>query len=69
MRANDVVMEVDFAVFNGEQPLGILCRTDADYRCRPPLSSDSWSILQFSQNQLEAEFTTCLQEIMAMVKE
>ena len=60
-----LVMELDFAIFSGEESLGVICRDDAP---RPsalaPLRNDGWSILRFSPAALEADFGTCLKRIM-----
>lgn len=61
MNVNGVAMEVDFAIFRGEHSLGVVCREPGP----APEETLPWFLLRFSPVRLEAEFTSCVQEIAA----
>jgi hypothetical protein len=71
MRVDDLVMEVDFAVFYGDRTLGIVLESgddgstphDDDIR-----SGEGWTILRFSPYRLETELSTCVGTIMGLVR-
>jgi len=62
LRSGDVVMEVDFALFQEERALGLLCGETV-----PAVNADdvvdAWRILRFSPARLDREFSDCLTEI------
>ena len=69
MEAGNAVMEVDFALFNGERSLGLLCREDTPTRTAPAEAEDEgWSILRFTAGELDLAFDTCLRQILAMAE-
>ena len=71
MNVSDTVMEVDFALFNGDRALGVICNGDSPPASAAghPAASDAWSVLRFSPSQLELEFHQCLDQIMTIVDE
>ncbi|MBL7988868.1 MAG: hypothetical protein JNJ94_12465 [Chlorobi bacterium] len=75
MRVSDVMMEVDFALFQQNTTVGIIVAPDAPAPTPPasaPASAltptdDTWRILRFSPNRLQSDFAGCLQEILSLV--
>lgn len=67
MRVSDVTMEVDFALFQQNQTLGIIVTPDESTTTPPEVVTDAWRILRFSPNRLQSDFAGCLQEILSLV--
>jgi hypothetical protein len=67
IEAGNAVMEVDFALFNGERQLGLLCR---ERSATPELAEqeEGWSILQFSAAELDTAFDECLRRILVIAE-
>lgn len=71
MRAQGVVMELDFALFRREQGLGIICdeRPDAIREGSGVLDEgmpEAWRVLRFSPARIDEDLESCLREITAM---
>jgi hypothetical protein len=70
MEAGNAVMEVDFALFNGERSLGLLCRENASAPSElSEAGNDEWSILRFTPGELDVAFDECLRAILAMAEQ
>jgi hypothetical protein len=77
MRVSDVMMEVDFALFQQNTTVGIIVAPDAPTppasapaftpESTPESTDDTWRILRFSPNRLQSDFAGCLQEILSLV--
>lgn len=69
MRVSDVMMEVDFALFEQGKTVGIIVAPDEPTTAAARESAtDAWRILRFSPNRLQSDLAGCLQEIMALVR-
>lgn len=69
MRVSDVMMEVDFALFEQGKTVGIIVALDEPTATDARESAtDAWRILRFSPNRLQSDLAGCLQEIMALVR-
>ncbi|MCE7934770.1 MAG: hypothetical protein DYG96_09275 [Chlorobi bacterium CHB2] len=69
MRVSDVMMEVDFALFEQGKTVGIIVAPDEPTATAARESAtDAWRILRFSPNRLQSDLAGCLQEIMALVR-
>lgn len=67
MRAQGVVMELDFALFRTGRCLGIQCGDDRPAIDNPDVP-EAWGLLRFSPARIDAELDTCLQEISLMAE-
>jgi hypothetical protein len=61
MRAQGMVMEVDFAIFTSGGALGVICGDDG---YDSSATTEGWSVLRFSPGRLETEFADCMEELM-----
>jgi hypothetical protein len=68
MRADDLVMEVDFALFREERALGLLCDDVLRGDCDPADVVDAWRILRFSPGRLDRDLSGCLEEIAVLLE-
>ena len=69
MRVSDVMMKVDFALFEQGKTVGIIVALDEPTATDARESAtDAWRILRFSPNRLQSDLAGCLQEIMALVR-
>jgi hypothetical protein len=66
MRAQGMVMEVDFAIFTGGGALGVICGDDG---YDASATSEAWSVLRFSPGRLEREFADCMEELMSTLNQ
>jgi hypothetical protein len=69
MRMDDVVMEVDFALFREGRALGVQCREAGHIGIAGEEGPVAWKILRFSPARLDREFAVCLEEIAATMRE
>lgn len=68
MRADDLVMEVDFALFQEERALGLLCDDVRWGHFDPADVIDAWRILRFSPSRLDRDLSGCLDEIAELLR-
>jgi hypothetical protein len=64
MHVSDEVMEVDFAIMRSGRLVGVICGDDEVYE---PAAAGEWSIVCFSQAEVEENLAGCLREILALL--
>lgn len=66
MTVNDEVLDVDFAIVRGNRCVGVICNDDQRYEAKA--AAGAWSVVRFSNAEVEGDLAGCLHEIAAALR-